>query len=65
VTAAPWSLGDEYRQERILELEALRDDLLTMLHAPGCPGWVGCWCPLGKVAGLVEDRVDTLQAGRD
>jgi len=38
---------------------------LTMLHAPGCPGWVGCWCPLGKVAGLVEDRVDTLQAGGD
>ena len=58
-----WSLGDEYRAERVLELERLRDDLLTMLHAPGCPGWAGCWCPLHTVMDLIENRVDDLQSG--
>jgi len=58
-------LGDEYRQERVLELEELRDEILATTHSPACPGWDGgCWCPLQSILDVVDDRLLDLQPDR-
>lgn len=48
----------------VAELVALREQVVDLPHAPACQGDGLCWCPIGDVVELVDDRLLMLEAGR-
>lgn len=43
------------------ELEALREQVADLPHAPACQRDQLCWCPVADVLELIDDRLLMLQ----
>lgn len=43
------------------ELTALREQVADLPHAPACQANTLCWCPIGDVLEMIDDRLLMLE----